>query len=100
MKISDVLREILKCFSLKTNARNLVKTNLPSDSIPAIHGLKFFGMLWVILVHGIFFEADYLKNVPYAFRLSEDIPAQIISNSTYSVDTFFFIRYVLYTRYF
>ncbi|RZC40276.1 nose resistant to fluoxetine protein 6-like, partial [Asbolus verrucosus] len=83
--------EIIKCFSFYSNVRNLVKTDLPPDSIAVIHGLKFFGMLWVIMVHAVFYQSDYLNNIPIAYRLSEDIFAQILSNSTYSVDTYLFL---------
>ncbi|XP_044257977.1 nose resistant to fluoxetine protein 6-like isoform X2 [Tribolium madens] len=82
---------ILKCFSMYSNVKNLVKTDLPPDSVSVIHGLKFFGMLWVIMVHAVFYQSDYLNNVPTAYRLSEDIFAQILSNSTYSVDTYLFL---------
>jgi hypothetical protein len=33
---------IIKCFSVYSNVKNLVKTDLPSDSVTIIHGLKFF----------------------------------------------------------
>ncbi|EEZ98971.2 nose resistant to fluoxetine protein 6 [Tribolium castaneum] len=82
---------ILKCFSMYSNVKNLVKTDLPPESVTVIHGLKFFGMLWVIMVHAVFYQSDYLSNVPTAYRLSEDIFAQILSNSTYSVDTYLFL---------
>lgn len=88
----NLICEIIKCFSVYSNIKNVVRTDLPPDSIPVIHGLKFFGMLWIILVHSVFYQADYMENVPMAYRLSEDIFAQILSNSTYCVDTFLFIR--------
>ncbi|KAJ8972707.1 hypothetical protein NQ317_014741 [Molorchus minor] len=89
--------DILKCFSIYSNTKNLVKTKLSPDSVGCIHGLRFLGMLWVIAVHGIYFQADYISNVPYAFRLSENFAAQILSNSTYCVDTYLFLSGFLVT---
>ncbi|CAH1373621.1 unnamed protein product [Tenebrio molitor] len=88
---TSTVGEIIKCFSVYSNVKNVVKTDLPSDSVTIIHGLKFFGMLWVIMVHAVFYQSDYLTNVPTAYRLSEDIFAQILSNSTYCVDTYLFL---------
>ena len=90
---TSTLGEILKCFSLYSNIKNLVKSDLPPNSVTIIHGLKFFGMLWVIMVHAVFYQSDYLDNMGVAYRLSEDIFAQILSNSTYCVDTYLFLRY-------
>ncbi|XP_063912546.1 nose resistant to fluoxetine protein 6-like [Zophobas morio] len=88
---TSTLGEILKCFSLYSNIKNLVKSDLPPNSVTIIHGLKFFGMLWVIMVHAVFYQSDYLDNMGVAYRLSEDIFAQILSNSTYCVDTYLFL---------
>lgn len=86
------LWEVLKCFSLYSNVKTLVSVKLSPNSITSIHGVRFFGMLWVCTIHAIFFQSDYVRNVPYAYRISEEFTAQIMSNSTYSVDTFLFIR--------
>ncbi|XP_044761570.1 nose resistant to fluoxetine protein 6-like [Coccinella septempunctata] len=83
--------EILKCFSLYSNVKTLLSVRLSPGSITCIHGIRFFGMLWVCTIHSIFFQADYVRNVPYAYRISEDFASQVMSNSTYSVDTFLFI---------
>ncbi|KAJ8960415.1 hypothetical protein NQ318_013696 [Aromia moschata] len=89
---SSTLGEIIKCFSFYSNTKNLVKTKLSPDSVGCIHGLRFIGMLWVVAVHAVYYQADYIKNVPFAYRLSEDIFAQILSNATYCVDTYLFLR--------
>ncbi|XP_060526878.1 nose resistant to fluoxetine protein 6-like isoform X1 [Cylas formicarius] len=87
----NVWGEILKCFSYYTNVKRFTKTKVGSDSVPVIHGLRFLGMGWVILVHTTFYQADFVANVPYAFRLTENFMAQIFSNSTYAVDTYLFL---------
>lgn len=89
----SLFREIVTCFSVYTNTKSLVKTKLSSETVSNIYGLRFFGMYWVIVAHGVFYQGDYIKNAALAYRISEDIPGQIFSNSTYCVDTYLFIRY-------
>ncbi|XP_050303803.1 nose resistant to fluoxetine protein 6-like [Anthonomus grandis grandis] len=84
--------QIVKSFSIYSNVKKWVKTKSPSgDSLPVIHGLRFWAMGWVIFVHNTFFQADFLINPPHPFRLSEDFFGQIYSNSTYCVDTYLFL---------
>ncbi|XP_018569291.2 nose resistant to fluoxetine protein 6-like [Anoplophora glabripennis] len=85
------LGEILQCFSIYSNIKNLVKTKLSTDTVGCIHGLRFLSMLWVVAVHSLFYQADYIKNVPFVYRLSEDFMAQILSNSSYCVDSYLFL---------
>ncbi|XP_019872410.1 nose resistant to fluoxetine protein 6 [Aethina tumida] len=85
---SSTLGDILKCFSVYSNTKTLMSTTLPPDSVSCIHGIRLFGMLWVCLVHGVFFERDYLDNPVIGYNLAESLFAQILSNSTYCVDTF------------
>ncbi|KAG7197537.1 hypothetical protein KM043_017647 [Ampulex compressa] len=85
------MEQILMCFSIYTNTKKIFNTDVNSDLIHAIHGLRFLGMVWIILVHTIFYVQDYGDNMPWAWRMSEGFAAQIISNSTLSVDTYFFL---------
>lgn len=80
--------KLLQCFSFYSNTKSLFKTTLPSDSIKSLHGLRFFSMIWVIAVHAIFYSVDFVDNVAYGYRLSEDFLGQTFSNSTYCVDTY------------
>lgn len=89
---SSTLGDILKCFSVYSNTKTLMSTTLPPDSVSCIHGIRLFGMLWVCLVHGVFFERDYLDNPVIGYNLAESLFAQILSNSTYCVDTFLLMR--------
>ncbi|CAG9765415.1 unnamed protein product [Ceutorhynchus assimilis] len=88
---SSILVEILKCFSIYSNVKKWTKTKLSAESLPIIHGLRFWAMAWVIIVHTSFFQGDFVRNPPYAWRLTENFAAQIFSNSTYSVDTYLFL---------
>ncbi|VEN47335.1 unnamed protein product [Callosobruchus maculatus] len=84
----STLEEVLTCFSVYSNTKNLMKTKLSADSIGCIHGLRFLGMLWVIGVHSIFYQVDFFKDQAVGFRISEEFFSQIFSNSTYCVDTY------------
>lgn len=87
--------ELLRCFAFNCNLKSLMSTNVSKESVGAIHGLRFFGLIYVIMAHTIYYMADYLENIPFAYRLVECFLLQIISNATYVVDGFFFIRLVL-----
>nr|CAI5829652.1 unnamed protein product [Callosobruchus analis] len=84
----SALEEVLVCFSVYSNTKNLMKTKLSADTIGCIHGLRFLGMLWVIGVHSIFYQVDFFKDQAVGFRVSEEFFSQIFSNSTYCVDTY------------
>lgn len=45
------LSEALLSFSLLVNISKLCSLNVGADTLAPIHGLKFYTMLWIILVH-------------------------------------------------
>lgn len=45
------LSEALLSFSLLINISKLCSLNVGADTLAPIHGLKFYTMLWIILVH-------------------------------------------------
>ncbi|KAK0083684.1 hypothetical protein PV325_008409 [Microctonus aethiopoides] len=90
-KRPSIFAEIILCFSIYTNTKFIFHTKNTSDSINAIHGLRFLGMVWIIMIHSVLFMSDYVDNRVWSMRMSEGIIAQIISNGTFSVDTFFLI---------
>nr|CAD7595127.1 unnamed protein product [Timema genevievae] len=81
----------LLCFSIYSNTLLILNTKLGQDSVRTIHGLRFLGMCWIVMVHTVFYMSDYADNKPEAFVMSEGLFVQIVANSTLSVDTFFFI---------
>ncbi|XP_066994269.2 nose resistant to fluoxetine protein 6 isoform X2 [Anabrus simplex] len=83
--------KFLLCFSSYSNTSFLLNTQLSPQSIPAVHGLKFLGMIWILLVHTIFYGGDFLDNKPLMFRKSDGFMVQVLSNAAFSVDTFFFL---------
>ncbi|XP_046739404.1 nose resistant to fluoxetine protein 6-like isoform X2 [Diprion similis] len=87
----STLAKFILCFSCYTNTKIIFDTKLGPDAIPPIHGLRFLGMMWIVMIHTIFYMTDYADNKPWAWRKAEGFAVQIISNSTLSVDTFFFM---------
>lgn len=91
IKCPSVLGEVLLCWSVYTNTISIFNTKLGNDEIPIIHGLRFFGMTWIILIHSILYTSEYIENRTWAWRLTEGLINQIFSNGAVSVDTFFTI---------
>lgn len=54
------LGKIALCFSCYTNTKIIMDTKLNSEAIPPIHGLRFLGMIWIIMIHTIFYMSDYV----------------------------------------
>ncbi|KAL7303579.1 hypothetical protein TKK_0003736 [Trichogramma kaykai] len=82
---------LLLGFSVASNTRLIFGTRLGPDSIGPIHGIRFLGMVWIVMIHTVFYMSDYADNKAWSWRMAEGFAVQIISNSTLSVDTFFFL---------
>jgi len=50
---------VLLCFSIYTNTKAIFNTKM-DDSIAIIHGMKFLGMVWIIMAHTALYTLDYL----------------------------------------
>ncbi|CAB0032047.1 unnamed protein product [Trichogramma brassicae] len=85
------LGRLLLSFSVASNTRLIFGTRLGPDSIGPIHGIRFLGMVWIVMIHTVFYMSDYADNKAWSWRMAEGFAVQIISNSTLSVDTFFFL---------
>lgn len=85
----NVIKKILICFSVYTNSKIIFNTKINKDSLASIHGLRFFGMLWIMMIHTVYYSNDYVDNRTTVWRLSQDLPAQILTNGSLSVDTYF-----------
>lgn len=93
----SVFGRIIKCFSLNTNIPMILNTKKCSTTVPAIHGIRFLGMLWIIMIHSVFYMTDTADNRVWFARESENFATQVITNATLSVDTFFLISGFLFT---
>ncbi|KAG8035844.1 hypothetical protein G9C98_002970 [Cotesia typhae] len=85
----NVIKKILICFSIYTNSKIIFNTKINKDSLASIHGLRFFGMLWIMMIHTVYYSNDYVDNRTTVWRLSQDLSAQILTNGSLSVDTYF-----------
>lgn len=112
----SLIAKFFICFSLKTNLRKIFSFDVGEDTLAPIHGMKFITMLWIILIHtclvifqlsGIMFTficcqilkllinlKFLLDNKVYRGKVESNFLYHIISNGTYSVDTFFVLRYI------
>ncbi|CAL1295116.1 unnamed protein product, partial [Larinioides sclopetarius] len=93
---TSVIVKFLLSFSLNTNADLLLNTDTAQNGLDSVHGMRFFGMGWLILGHTYFnSNVQMYGNLSEASAFAEGFLFQIIVNSTVSIDTFFFISAVL-----
>ncbi|XP_076301815.1 nose resistant to fluoxetine protein 6-like [Lasioglossum baleicum] len=87
-KPENMTTKILLCFSANTNAKQIFTFESGANSLPALHGIKFISMLWVISAHSAYFSYSYMVNLSLGVIFMDGFLTKIISNATYSVDTF------------
>ncbi|KAK9886947.1 hypothetical protein WA026_019204 [Henosepilachna vigintioctopunctata] len=90
--------------SLRRNIQKLFATNVGSDNIACINGLKVLSMLWVIIGHRFLINAVTPNvNSLYLFEWKDNIENMTIVGASVSVDTFLTISGLLlsyvYLRY-
>ncbi|XP_029164426.1 nose resistant to fluoxetine protein 6-like [Nylanderia fulva] len=85
------LSEALLSFSLLLNISKVCSLDVGADTLAPIHGLKFYTMLWIILVHTCLLANEISDSKMYRNVAESDFFYQTIGNGTYSVDTFFFL---------
>ncbi|XP_076473238.1 nose resistant to fluoxetine protein 6-like [Bombus vancouverensis nearcticus] len=61
------------------------------DKLRLFYGSKTLTMVWIILRHIVFFGFHVLSNKWFVYTMNGNIFPQIISNFTFSVDTFLFM---------
>lgn len=83
--------KIALCYSIVKNIEGIfkIKNQPKSASLPFIHGIKTWGMFYIILLHGVLFQNIFVDNAYSAYRLAAMFFNQILSNPSYAVDTFF-----------
>ena len=80
------------CFSAVRNSRKILHCGTPEESLTSIHGLRFLSLAWVILVHTYLQLFAIGENKTLRTLTERNFMFQTVSNATFSVDTFFFIR--------
>ncbi|XP_039271604.2 nose resistant to fluoxetine protein 6-like [Styela clava] len=83
-------------FSVIKNTKALLDTEQKEGNLECLHGLRFISMSWIILGHTVSFTLGLTDNIIDIsnYFLSHG-SLQAISNSTFSVDTFFFLSGLL-----
>lgn len=91
--ISALYMKLILCFSAIVNAKKILNVDAPpKSSVNCIHGLRFFSIAWIILVHSYLEVFAIADNKSIRVVTERMFFYQTISNATFSVDTFFFIR--------
>ncbi|XP_017764757.1 PREDICTED: nose resistant to fluoxetine protein 6-like [Eufriesea mexicana] len=85
------LSEALLSFSLLLNLSKLFSLDVGADTLAPIHGLRFLSMIWIILVHTCLTVNVVSEGETFKSNVESEFMYQTISNSTYAVDTFFFM---------
>ncbi|XP_031840772.1 nose resistant to fluoxetine protein 6 [Nomia melanderi] len=88
-KPKTATQKVLLCFSAYTNAKSIFNFDSGAETVSAIHGMKFLSMAWIIVGHSAYYSNNYIANVALGIAFTNASLVQIISNATYSVDTFF-----------
>ncbi|KYN13273.1 Nose resistant to fluoxetine protein 6 [Trachymyrmex cornetzi] len=91
------IRNVLMCFSVYTSTKTIFNTKLDTKEIAVVHGIRFLSMVWIIILHSIFYTVEYFDNKTWMLRLAEGVPIQVISNGSLSIDTYFFLSGFLLT---
>lgn len=73
--------------------KTICDQSVGSDTIPTIHGLRSISMVWVILGHSCIVAFKYSDNPELRKVVEKEFLFQTVTNGTFSVDTFFCIRY-------
>ncbi|KAJ9582996.1 hypothetical protein L9F63_022654, partial [Diploptera punctata] len=92
-----LVSRLLLCFSAIRNGRKILNCSTPEESLTSVHGLRFFSLTWVILVHTYLQLFAIGQNKTLRTLTERNFMFQTVSNATFSVDTFFFISGLLVT---
>lgn len=93
--VLGVCKNILLCFSALSNGKKILNIDpTTSSALKCVHGMRFFSICWIIMVHTYLEVFAIADNKTMRVVTERHFLYQTISNATFSVDTFFFIRYV------
>ncbi|XP_017880967.1 nose resistant to fluoxetine protein 6-like [Ceratina calcarata] len=91
LKPRSSIEEYIVCFSLYSNILQIFDGKTGTDSLMMFHSMKFFGMIWITMVHTVYYGRFYVANKIDVLHMTASFMLQILTNATYSVDTYFFI---------
>ncbi|XP_063992297.1 nose resistant to fluoxetine protein 6-like [Diachasmimorpha longicaudata] len=82
----------LSKFSLISNARRILSTRIPPGNIPALQGIRFFSMGWVVLGHVYYIHSfGVISNQLAVAEWLKSWESLYIIIAPFTVDTFFVI---------
>lgn len=92
-KVPSTTDDIVKAFSIRANARRLLKKPSGQDVIGCVYGLRFLAMLWTVVGHSYAALRAMLSNYD---SLVDSLRASVITqgliiNFSLSVDAFFLL---------
>ncbi|XP_022257188.1 nose resistant to fluoxetine protein 6-like [Limulus polyphemus] len=92
------ISQFLLCFSAYTNGQKILNTKTNSDTMGALHGIRFLSMTWVLIGHTYaFINFQSAENLIEMTKIGTNFAFLAVSNATVSVDTFFFLSGLLVT---
>ncbi|XP_035827794.1 uncharacterized protein LOC118478390 [Aplysia californica] len=59
----EIILQVLRSFSVYSNAQKIMSTKEAPGAIGCIHGLRFFSMTWIVLLHIYVMFVTYLGEV-------------------------------------
>ncbi|XP_071490397.1 O-acyltransferase like protein-like [Diadema antillarum] len=92
-----ILDGILMSFSALTNLPKMLSAKKSSSTLAALNGIRVLSMWWVILGHTCQFYYGYFANPLQTYEIAYSFGFLAITNSTFSVDTFFVLSGFLVT---
>ncbi|CAK9812787.1 Nose resistant to fluoxetine protein 6 [Anthophora quadrimaculata] len=95
LKPENCMEQVLMSFSAYSNVLQVFNTD--SDNVQMFHGMKFLGMTWIIIGHTLLYGDYIIANKVMGYIMADSVIAQILSNTTFAVDTYFFISGFLLT---
>ncbi|XP_035225965.1 uncharacterized protein LOC118198408 [Stegodyphus dumicola] len=92
----SALRHFSYLFSAYGNACKILDTSIPVNHISSIHGIKFLSITWIMLGH-VYYCKDYLTlaGLNKVRDLGANLAFQVVLNSGFAADTFFFLSGLL-----
>ncbi|KAH9640560.1 hypothetical protein HF086_000504, partial [Spodoptera exigua] len=94
---NGIWSELLLSFSMKANVLQIFDQSVGADTVPVVHGLRSFSMVWVIFGHTCIVVFKYADNTALRAILEKSFWFQLIISAVYSVDTFFCLGGMLVT---
>lgn len=90
-----IINEVLLSFSARRNLKSICNLTQTADSLPVVHGLKTFGMAWVIIAHAGIYYYVLVSNKQVVNITESNYLSKFTNQGVFSVDTFLFISGLL-----